>query len=209
MASSDDRHSIIVGWLKLLLPLIALALLSTLFLFSRRPPAETEIPFARIEEIARDQQIVRPAFSGVTDNGQIVTMTAAAIRAMDETANSIAVERPELTLDAGDGRVLTITAGMGRVDLSDRNALLSGLARLETSTGYTMESEGISADLQSGRVRSAGALAVRTPFGDLRAGQVDIETGRDGSGQEMRFTDGVKLIYRPADQNGESESRIE
>ena len=36
MAIPDNLHSRMVFWLKILLPILALAILSTLFLFSRR-----------------------------------------------------------------------------------------------------------------------------------------------------------------------------
>ena len=39
----------IVRWLRVLLPLAALAILSTLFLFSRRPEEDSRIPYAQVD----------------------------------------------------------------------------------------------------------------------------------------------------------------
>ena len=57
-----DRHSRVVSWLKVLFPLIALALLSTLFLLSRAIEPQAVIPFAdnEVQERLRDQHITGP-----------------------------------------------------------------------------------------------------------------------------------------------------
>ena len=57
-----DRYSRMVTFLKVLLPLAALALLSTLFLISRGINTKATIPFAahEIEERMRGQQITAP-----------------------------------------------------------------------------------------------------------------------------------------------------
>ena len=44
-----DRYSRMIVWLKVLLPLMALALLSTLFLLSRNVDPLASIPFAQAE----------------------------------------------------------------------------------------------------------------------------------------------------------------
>ena len=60
MAVADNTYSRVVGWLKILLPLGALALLSTLFLFARGIAPVGEIPYAELEEIAREARISDP-----------------------------------------------------------------------------------------------------------------------------------------------------
>ena len=54
-----DRHSRVVSWLKVLFPLIALALLSTLFLLSRAIDPGQAIPFAEkeVQDRRKHQQI--------------------------------------------------------------------------------------------------------------------------------------------------------
>ena len=98
---------------------------------------------------------------------------------------------------ATDGTTLTIRAGEGVLDNASRTATLGGLARLETSSGYQMETKGLVADLQSGVVTSLGPLEVKAPFGQVTAGSVEILTSQDGTGQRMDFTKGVKLLYVP------------
>ena len=65
----EHLHSRMVAWLKVILPMAALALLSTLFLFSRNIDPTTTIPFTTIplEERARDERVSRPEFAGATE----------------------------------------------------------------------------------------------------------------------------------------------
>uniref|UniRef100_A0AAN0MF35 Uncharacterized protein n=1 Tax=Yoonia rhodophyticola TaxID=3137370 RepID=A0AAN0MF35_9RHOB len=56
--------------------MIALGLLSTLFLLARAPAEPPDISFAEIEAMARDQRITAPRFSGVTDDGSVISIAA-------------------------------------------------------------------------------------------------------------------------------------
>ena len=65
----------IVRWLRVLLPLVALTMLSTMFLFSRGSDVESRIPYAEVDAqaAARDNRIVAPEYSGVTGDGAQLT----------------------------------------------------------------------------------------------------------------------------------------
>ena len=58
-----NRRSVIVAWLRVLLPLGALAVLSTLFLLSRKPDPDAAIPYARVdaEALARQPRVTAPS----------------------------------------------------------------------------------------------------------------------------------------------------
>lgn len=192
--AGGNLHSRIVFWLKLILPLAALALLSTLFLFAQQSGPPSEIPFADLTEMAQEQRINAPRLSGVTDDGSVIAITAKVARPAGDTLH---IENPQLMLNAADGTTLTIQAGVGEVDNLAQQAHLTGLARLETSSGYQMETTGLTADLQSGVVQSHGPLEVQAPYGTLSAGKVTILASPVGEGQQMDFTGGVKLVYTP------------
>jgi len=79
MAQSFATYSRVVAWLKVIFPLSALALLSTLFLFARSIDPEQSIPFADVDvkELAREPRITAPEFSGMTADGAAITISAA------------------------------------------------------------------------------------------------------------------------------------
>lgn len=66
MARRGDTYSYVIGWLKILLPLAALVLLSTLFLIGRGSDPVANIPFADTEgtDAPARQQIVAPRYAG-------------------------------------------------------------------------------------------------------------------------------------------------
>lgn len=196
MKPASNLHSRLVGWSKVLLPLAALALLSTLFLFARASDEVPAIPFAELDRLAKEQRITAPRFSGVTNDGSVIAITATAAKPLADDA--LIIENPRLSLDASDGTHLTIQAGSGSVNGVARTAELSGLARLETSSGYLMETQGLTADLATGQITSRGPLEIQAPYGQIKAGQVTIVASEDGTGQRMDFTNGVKLLYDPA-----------
>ena len=77
-----DSHSRAVAYLKVLLPLAALVLLSTLFMISRGVNTDAVIPFAQkeIEDRMKGQQVTAPFFSGTTMRGDEIMVTAALAR---------------------------------------------------------------------------------------------------------------------------------
>jgi lipopolysaccharide export system protein LptC len=197
MATYRNFHTWFVGWVKIVLPLLAIALLSTLFLFAKNPSDTPDIPFAQLEELAREQQITSPQFSSVTDDGSVIAVSAKNAKPDGGDVNTLLVEDLTIDVDSADGTTMNITSGMSVLDNKTNTVRLNGLSRVTTSTGYTMETTGISADLRTGEIISDGPLEVHAPFGELSAGKVQITTSSDGTGQQMLFTQGVRLLYTP------------
>lgn len=197
MAADDNFHSVLVGWAKIVLPMAALALLSTMFLFARNPANQQDIPIAAIEDIAREQQITAPQFSGVAKDGSVIAVQANNAKPDADHPQTLIVENLSIDVDATDGTSLRVTSGTSQLNNRTRIARLNGLSRVSTSSGYTMETNGITADLNTGEIVSDGQLAIKAPFGDLTAGKVRIVASADGTGQQMVFTGGVRLLYIP------------
>lgn len=188
-----DRYSQWVGWLKIGLPLAALALLSTMFLFARAPGPQGDIPYAEIEEIARDPRVAAPAFAGVTEDGAAVSLSAGAIRPVADAPDSLVVDTIQIDMTTTAAESLRVSAAAGAFDGRAQTATLTGLVRIDSSSGYFMETAGLTADLRAGTLQTDGALAVQAPFGELTAGGLQVT----GGGAVLVFNGGVRLIYRP------------
>ena len=197
MATDQNLHSQIVGWAKIILPLCALGLLSTLFLFARSSTDPSDIAIAEVAEIAREQRVSAPEFSGVTDDGSIVVISAKSARPSDTAPDTVSIDEMQMKMDNTDGSQIEVTATLGELDGRARVARFLGLARLQTSTGYEMETNGLIAELDTGIVRSDGLLEIRAPFGELTAGTVTFQVSSEDTGQQMLFTNGVRLLYHP------------
>lgn len=194
MFTDENFYSHFVGFLKITLPLAALALMSTVFLFARAPTHDSTIPYAEIEEIAREPRLSGAQLSGVAYDGSIIELTARTTR---PDGNMISAEALAAVIDTADGTRIDIRSGQGVIDETARTVRLTGLASMETSNGYNMETSGFTADLASGRITSDGALEIQAPFGSLTAGQLVIETPEGATNQVMLFQNGVRLVYTP------------
>lgn len=203
MDGPDNLYSQAVGWIKIVLLMGALALLSTLFLFARSPADQTEIPFAEIADLARDQRLTAPRFFGLADDGSTIAIAARNARPGPDGPDKVQIESLSLSLEGTDGSQLDITAGSSLIDGQTQVARLEGLARLTTSTGYVMETVGLTADLKSGIIASDGMLEIQAPYGEMTAGRIEIRTGPDGPGRQLLFTGGVHLIYTPPERSVE------
>lgn len=197
MAISDNLYSRFVAWSKILLPLAALGLLSTLFLFARNPGGTDTIPYAEIQDIARDPRVTRPQFSGMSDDGSVISITAESAAPDAGKPGLTTVTKLSASVESTDGARVDITSGAGTIDTADHTATMTGLARVTSSTGYVMETTGLTADLAAGRIESTGPLEVRAPYGRLTAAHLLIETPAGATGQVMVFNGGVRLVYQP------------
>ncbi|SDE67128.1 LPS export ABC transporter periplasmic protein LptC [Limimaricola pyoseonensis] len=199
MHARDNAYSRFVGLAKVLLPLVGLVLLSTLFLIARSPSSVTGIPFAEIEEIAREQRVSAPRFAGSTPSGAAVAVEAARLAPQPDTPERYTVEAPRAEIEMPDGGPrYEMQAPSGEIDATTRRLELQGLVRLVTSDGYEMETAGLTADLGEGRLVATQRLEIRAPFGALEAGRMEAD-GTEGAGR-LLFSDGVRLLYRPGEE---------
>jgi lipopolysaccharide export system protein LptC len=194
-----DTHSRVVGWLKVTLPLMALAILSTLFLLSDRIDPEDALPYAEVdvEELAREPRMTAPTYAGMTSDGAALSLTAAEARPATAGAPARAAGlRLELaTPDGGKTELLAATAVM---DEMARQLVLSGGVTVTTSTGYRLETAEVTAKLDRSGLESRTPVTATGPAGDLRADRMvlsqDIQTPGD---YLLVFKGGVRLVYQP------------
>jgi len=192
---ADNLYSQVIGWAKIILPMGAIALLSSLFLFARGTGSPDEVALARVEEIAREQRLAAPEFSGLTDDGATVVISAKSAQPDTVRPDTISIDDIGLQMNTPEGIRISVSAVRGEIDGRTQIARFLGLARIETSNGYELETNGLIVSLQSGIVTSEGLLEVRAPFGEISAGTVRFEVPSENDGQRMLFTDGVRLLY--------------
>ncbi|EEW23800.1 LPS export ABC transporter periplasmic protein LptC [Rhodobacter ferrooxidans] len=199
LSRHDNLHSRLVGWLKVLLPLLALVILSTLFMVSRKIDPQDAIPYAEVDvaDRIREPRMTEPAYAGVTEDGASLTVTADAARP-DASGKGGTAQTLRAELDTPDGAHTSIVAQNGTFDDTARQMRLNGGVQITTSTGYLMTTEALVSELDRTEVTSAGPVAGTGPLGVLSAGQMRITATEGVSGSYVLvFKNRVKLIYRP------------
>lgn len=194
-----DRYTRLISWLKVLFPLMALALLSTLFLLSRAIDPGQAIPFAEkeIQDRLRDQQITAPFFTGATAQGDEISFYADVLTKPDGKVGSNKAENIRVSIKTADGASYRIQSGAAEIDLVQDHALLTGDVIMMTSTGYRITSDRITSELSSLNLQSPGNVYGTAPEGTIEAGSMSVSQTENGGAAQLFFTNRVKLIYNP------------
>lgn len=196
-----DSHSRLVGWLKVVLPLAALAMLSTLFLVADRIDPSDAIPYAEVdvEDLVRDPRMTAPTYAGTTEDGAALTVTAATAHPATGT-EAAAAEAVVAALSMPGGGSADLAAATARLDTASGRLDLAGGVRITTSTGYTVETEALSVRLDRSGVTGERPVSATGPAGRIDAGGVAItrQEAADGSAAYLLvFSGRVRMIYQP------------
>ncbi|MDR9395133.1 LPS export ABC transporter periplasmic protein LptC [Roseovarius sp. SYSU LYC5161] len=199
MARYDNFHSRLVAWMKIILPMAALGLLSTLFLISRTVDPGKSVPVSQIdlEKRAHDLGATNPTFAGVTRGGDQIMVRAATARPAPDDAAGLRADGVTANIRLTAGGAIDIQADHADLRQNDGTARLQGNVSVVTTTGYTISTDTLTARIDRLRAETAGAVTGTGPPGELTAGRMILSDGDTPGAAQLLFTDGVKLIYRP------------
>ncbi|MEQ5869407.1 hypothetical protein J4E08_05775 [Sagittula sp. NFXS13] len=201
MARAGGAYSRVIAWLKILLPLAALALLSTLFLLSDSRDTLENVPFADAlnQGDVATPGVSAPYYSGMTDDGELLTMTAR--RARPLAGGDIETDMLEARVHLSDGSTLTLIAQMAQVSDSDNALTLGGGVTIQSSQGYVLQTDAMIARTDRVEGETEGHVTGTGPLGTLDAGRMKIVPANENGAVQMHFTDGVKLVYQPPEKD--------
>ncbi len=189
---------------KITLPLVALATLSSLFLFSKTNDSGSTIRLtdADLAEFASAERITGPRFAGMTPGGVAIQLSAK--EASPRIDGSPAFDATDLRalVELPDGETINVVATRGTVDSGTMSAMLTDRITLKTSYGYTADTQGLEFALDKVDIKSQGAISATGPLGTITAGNLflGLEDKDDTSTQPglvLVFKNTVKLVYTP------------
>jgi lipopolysaccharide export system protein LptC len=191
------RTSLAVTVAKLVLPILALAILSSLFLLGERGGERSGLPWsaAELDALAREMRLGAPRFSTVTEDGAALVVSASQLRPGEggAVASEVAAR-----LRGRDGLSIDIAAPEGRLDTDAEIVELMGGVTLSSAAGYDLRTDRLIATFDRTRLESPGPVAGTGPPGRLEAGSMTL-TALPGIADRhvLVFKDGVRLIYVP------------
>jgi len=194
-----DSYSRMVALLKVLFPLAALALLSTLFLLSRAVDPGSAIPFAdkEVQDRLRDQQVTGPFFSGTTTDGDQLSFFAETLATPAGRVGTNLAEGVEAKVETSGGAQFEMQAKSAEFNVAKDRVDLKGDVLLTTSTGYRILTDLLTSEISAVSISSPGPVEATGPAGLLTAGNMNIAPGNGKNTTQLVFTNGVKLIYTP------------
>src|SRR6056297_1068884 len=128
MLDADNFHSRLVAWMKIILPLLALGLLSTLFLISRTVDPTKNIPITSIdlEQRADDLGATNPSFAGVTNRGDQISIRADQAKPDASDPEHLMARTVAAQLRLTSGTVIDITSNRAEMNQGTLTANLEG-----------------------------------------------------------------------------------
>ena len=204
LARPDNLHSRLVYWLKILLPLSALMILSSVFLLSRNIRPEDAIPYAEVDiaDRIRTPRLTAPDFAGMTADGAALSLKAAEARLGTEGSISPGtISELVGLLETPDGAHTDLVAHEARLDQETDRMVLGGGVVISNSTGYRIETAGITVALDRTSLDSLGPIKATGPVGAFEAGSLHLGLVSDNPpAYVLVFKGGVRMIYVPGKQ---------
>ncbi|OSP54691.1 LPS export ABC transporter periplasmic protein LptC [Pseudoruegeria sp. SK021] len=200
MAKYDNTYSRAVNAVKVILPLMALAILATLFLVSEPTPQGEPIRVSdsTLQDLASEQQLGGATYHTVTDKGTKVRLTADMVRPDRDVVKLTRATNLAAQLVTPDGLVYDIRSDNGMIDETAMRTTMSDNVQIETSSGYTITTDAVSITTDLTFLETLSPVTADGPLGTLTANRMEAtnspETGTDA---RLVFTGGVHLIYRP------------
>ena len=190
---ASRRHSFIVKVLRIVLPVIALAIVAAMFISTRSLP--TGVGDLSIEEIGLDGTTLtmkNPRLTGFTKNSAAYEVVAD--KALQDLTNPkvVTLQGIDGTITEQDGRQINIKAREGVFD-SDREFLtLDKQIVVRSNEGHTAYLRAAEVDMKAGTVISNDPIRIEVLEGWVRARRMVISE----RGENFKFTGRVRMTIR-------------
>jgi lipopolysaccharide export system protein LptC len=199
MAWGNISYSRVILFLKILLPLISIIMLSSIFLLSRSKQTAVEIPFASqdLEQRIKDQRVSNPFYTGTNVNGDDIRVWATLLRHDSTQDDVLHLNDVEMSHTSVAQKTINITSETGSFYKKQDKIHLKGSVLVKNSDGYdatTPEAWVFEGGL---RVEADGPVVGTGPASKITAGHMVMTKSEKGGPMQIYFTQGVNLVYDP------------
>jgi len=195
MARGYGTYSRVVAWLKILLPLLALAVLATVFLVTSDDNFEAGFSFSQadLDTLEAGSFLHKPQIDGVTEKGEPFHLIAEKIAPQADNPNLVVVSTLSGTFIFEDGTRIQLDAESALLDIKAQTVYLEQGGQIQTSDGNDANVESLLANLSTGEMTGSGIIA-DGPLGRISATRFRIDTD-ESENRVLWFENDVKMIY--------------
>ena len=193
----DDSYSFFIAWIKTLLPIAALGMLSTIFLFSGKVDVTQSLPYAElnVEDIIREQRITKPYFTGISERGIEFAISAAYATPNTSQPSILDVSELRVEFKTPQGNTAEITAGLGVMNAKTKLAKISQGVRLASKLNFWITTEKLDIDFNDSYASTNGPFKGVFSLGSIESGNMVLRM--ISGNQQILFTNGVRMLYNP------------
>ena len=195
----DDKYSTLVAIFKVMLPSLALIILSALFLL---PDSRTKIQALNTIDkstlnIVKKAGINKPSFRGTLASGSNLELYATEIITKNNDKNIIEINEISARLELNKKNWATASAKKGIVNISEQTAEMVGKVSAKSSNGISIETSDLKVFYAKSLVKTEGVVFMKGPFGTIKAGSAEFYdmNQNSGTGYVLLFNKGVKMQY--------------
>ena len=195
----DDKYSTLVAIFKVMLPCLALIILSTLFLL---PDNRTKIQALNTIDkstldIVKKAGVNKPSFRGTLASGSNLELYATEIIPKNNDKNIIEINEISARLELNKNTWATASAKKGVVNISEQTAEMVGKVSVKSSNGVLIETSDLKVFYAKSLVKTEGEVFMKGPFGTITAGSAEFYdmNQNSGTGYVLLFNKGVKMHY--------------
>jgi lipopolysaccharide export system protein LptC len=165
-------HSVWVHILRWLLPAIMVAVVAVLAGLVAVHAIKRQA--AAHKDATTPIRMVNPHFFGRDNKGRAFTLGARQAARDEQSFQNVLLAYPAVTMDVDGPRPSTLTADTGVYHEDTRILYLKGHVRADNSKASTFATDEAVVNTRTGTVNGTGALASRTPVGDVKSGSFDV-----------------------------------
>ena len=195
----DDKYSTLVAIFKVMLPCLALIILSALFLL---PDNRTKIQALNTIDkstlnIVKKAGVNKPSFRGTLASGSNLELYATEIMTKNNDKNIIEINEISARLELNRNNWATASAKKGIVNISEQTTEIIGKVSVKSSNGVSIETSDLKVFYAKSLVKTEGAVFMKGPFGTIKAGSAEFYdmNQNSGIGYVLLFNKGVKMQY--------------
>lgn len=186
-------YSLIVRWMRLILPLIALCVIGLLIAWPRVEdaikPAMREA--AAVPAVAKNE-VLNPRFESVDSSDRPFVITAARAMQSLSDADLVLLEQPAAEMTLSDGHKVGGSAQKGAYKQKDEDLWLEGGVRLSQDEGYELEIEKLLINMKTQKASSDQPVKGHGPAGSVEATGLQL----DNQNGTLILTGPAKLVLK-------------
>ena len=195
----DDKYSTLVAIFKVMLPCLALIILSSLFLL---PDTRTKIQALNTIDkstlnIVKNSGIKKLSVKGTLASGSNLELYATEIMTKNNDKNIVEINEISARLELNRNNWATASAKKGIVNISEQTTEMVGKVSVKGSNGVLIETSDLKVFYAKSLVKTEGAVFMKGPFGTIKAGSAEFYDMNENSGigYVLLFNKGVKMQY--------------